>query len=154
MGYVRNESICKVINDLKKHVSFKEVAYITVLSLFLLLFLNEFSLIKVRGLLNSIVPNLLGFSIASYTVLFGINANICIKADDGEEPFEVLHASFVFGLMIEILALILDIMLKCVYNPVVNFTLSFILFFSIIWTLNMILHLYALRTFIRNPKKE
>ena len=151
-------NICTIIDDLGKHINGKEVLATTIISVvcvLLLFFSNNLEMDEVKCLLSSILPSLLGFTIAVYTILFGFNETICKRlkkeALDGKVPFEVLHASFVFGLVIQgfslIVGLLADVMPKCMNTNLAISICWFLLFFSIVWTINMVLHLYALRTF-------
>ena len=109
----------------------------------------------IREFYNSVLPSLLGFSITVYTVLFNLNDSIIDrlkkKADDGRFPYEVLHATFLFGILIQGVVLILGIfansIVRCLPKELVAFICWFALIFIIVWTINMVLHLYALRTF-------
>lgn len=161
MGFVKNEDICKIIDDLGLYVRLKEVIIVTALSLpfvLLLLFSGSLCIDEIKELLLTIIPSLLGFSIAAYTILFGLSDKLHIKSLSGEKVFEVVQASFIFGLITQGIALIIgltaEVMSKCMDWAIATFICYFSLFFSIIWILNMVLHLYSLRTFIGNNNQK
>lgn len=156
---IKTENICRIIDDLGENIKGKEVlcsAIISGICALLLFFSEDLCMSKICGLLCSFMPNLLGFTIAAYTILFSLNENVCkrlkVVAPDGKIPFEVLHASFVFGLIIQGVSLLLgllgNVILKCMNHDFAISICWFLLFFSITWVVNMVLYLYSLRTFI------
>lgn len=162
---IKDENICKIIDDLGNNIKGKEVLYIALISVFCTLlpfFCGYLCMDEISDLLCSIQPNLLGFSIAAYTILFGFDEALCRrlknKAHDNKIPFEVLHASFTFGIVFQgfslIVGLLSNVLLKCMNEKLAISICWFLLFFSIIWTINMILYFYAARTFIVESQED
>lgn len=157
-GETRTASLWEVLNDLKKNIKVKDVIWVAVFSVafvLLIFFLGDLCMKEIRNLLLAILPNLLGFTIAVYTIVFSFGKEVCKRMKretaDGEKPFEILHASFAFGLVFQgfslIIGLLSKIMLKYINENVVIFTCWFLLFFSIIWVVHCVFYLYPLRTF-------
>lgn len=149
-------NICTVIDDLGLYVECKDFLAVSIMSIaFVLLQFFSNNLDSIEGLWTSILPSLLGITIAVYTILFSLDDSICRKlnniASDEKNPYEVLHATFVFGLIVQCFSLIWGLLMEvieiCIGKTATKSLCWFLLFFSIIWTINMVLHLYTLRTF-------
>lgn len=146
--------LCRILDDLAKGIEWCEVSFVAFFS-FVLSFwvysINVFSLETLQRIIYDLVPNLIGFSLTIYVVLFSLGKFITERLEG--TPFEVLHATFVGGILIQILTLfvifILDIAEcdKSIYW--VNVSICFLLSFSLIWLVNMLFHLYSLRTFMK-----
>ena len=154
----REASLCKVCKDIKQNLPQKEKWIIIIVSMiigFIMSFSNSFCLECIRELFNAVLPSLLGFSITVYAILFGINDTVqnrlLQKASDEKIPFEVLHATFVFGILIQGFTLILYTLLyttiQFISPKIVGGVSCSLLSLIILWAINTVLHLYALRTF-------
>lgn len=161
----KNVGLCHVLGDLVKGFKCCEVISVAFLSLVLSISVyctNNFSLEELKCVIYTLLPNLIGFSLTIYVVLFGISSLIIErlkeKSDDNKIPFEVLHATFMGGFLFQILTLFITFILditKCDISICwINVSICFLLSFSLIWLINMILHLYSLRTFMIIDKKQ
>lgn len=164
MGYPCNLFLKEVCKDILKSIIKREVKIIALISFFvgfIMYFFNSLCLECVKEFYFSVLPSLLGFSITIYTVLFGINDTIRNrlqqKASDGKIPIEVLHSTFILGIIIQGVALILgmfvDIIAHLLSKSITGSICCFILTFIILWTLNTVFHLYSFRTFTYNNQK-
>lgn len=125
-------------------------------------FISPFCLECIREFYYSVLPNLLGFSITVYAILFGLNdivrKNLQQEATDKKIPFEVLHATFAFGIIIQAVILILGILsftlIQFIPKVIVGFISWILLSFIILWTIHTVLYLYSLRTFENNDNKK
>jgi len=156
----KNVGLCRVLGDLIKGLKCCEVISVASLSLVLSLLVyctNKFSLEELKSVVYTLLPNLIGFSLTIYVVLFGLSSLIIErlkeKSDDRKIPFEVLHATFVGGFLSQFLTLFITFILdmsKCNVSICwVNVSICFLLSFSLIWLINMIFHLYSLRTYVK-----
>lgn len=103
------------------------------------------------------MPNLMGFSLTMYVVLFGVEGFIIerlkIKADDNKIPYEVIHSTLIGGFIFQFLTLfvafILDVTCLAIDVCWLKIPICFMLIFSLIWLVNMAFHLYSLRTYVK-----
>ena len=147
--------VCKDIihNLVKKEV--KIIFFVSIIIGLIMAFCNSLCLECIRELFNSVLPSLLGFSITVYAILFGINDTVRNKlqqkASDGKIPIEVLHSTFVLGIIIQGFTLIIYILsytkTQFICPQIAGGLSCFMLSFIILWTINTVLHLYTLRTF-------
>lgn len=140
------------------------VALIVLLSLCILLSVNSIMMpTKMYSDIVNIFPNLLGFVITGFTILYGLQGvileRLTHKANDGETPFHVISAYFSLTCVSMLLTLILAILFKniTINNPCCEKLCFFITLclmeISFLSTINIIFHLFALRTFF-SPKKH
>ena len=157
-GHTCEVTLYEVFKDIIQNLVKKEVKVISWVSIIIgliMTFDNSLCLECIRELFNSVLPSLLGFSITVYAILFGINDTVrdklLQKASDGKIPIEVLHATFVFGIIIQGFILIIYILLytkiQFIFPKIAGGLSCFMLSFIILWTINTVLHLYTLRTF-------
>lgn len=157
--FVVVKSIFQVLWDILRYLGISN--WVKILLIIGLLYLSNsasvFSPIVVMDLIKAVIPSLLGFSITAYTVLFALPSPIQKRLQykvKGKKPFEVLHASFVFGLIIQCLTLIFAFVSEIwMYIGLRNICCSGLLF-SILWTINIALHLYSTRTYIKGTIEE
>ena len=103
-----------------------------------------------------VIPNLLGFVITGFTILYGLQGiileRITQNANDGNTPFHVISACFSLTCVAMLLTLILAIIFKniTIHNTCCEKLCFFITLFlteiSFLSTINIIYHLFALRT--------
>lgn len=145
-----NKNITTVICDIICNVSWTEVSVSFILSLIIMCLKNENLNFSIDDILNVSIT-LLGFQLAAYAILFGlgnVNKKLTQKAKNGYKPFEVLHATFVFGMCINALVVIFSL-LQIIPNCC-NLEICVCgAIFSLIWIVNIVFHLYATRTFIQ-----
>lgn len=151
-----------VLCDIWKHLEKKKLSWTLLLSfVFSLLvttlswFVDSICLECIREFYNSVSPSLLGFSITIYAVLFSLDDNITNRlkeeATDKRIPYEVLHATFLFGIIVQggilMFGLLTNAIVNCLPKEFVAFIYWFVLTFIIVWIIHTSLHLYSLRTF-------
>ena len=93
----KNVGLCRVLGDLIKGLKCCEVISVASLSLVLSLLVyctNKFSLEELKSVVYTLLPNLIGFSLTIYVVLFGLSSLIIErlkeKSDDRKIPFEII----------------------------------------------------------------
>lgn len=114
-----------------------------------------------REFYYSVLPSLLGFSITVYAILFGINDTVRNRlqqeASDEKKPFNVLHATFAFGIIIQGIILIVGMLsytlIKFISKTIVGCIGWILLSFIVLWTIHTVLYLFSLRTFEKNNNK-
>lgn len=157
-----------ILNDIIKNINKCKLAVFIIISLVIGIismvshFISPFCLECIREFYYSVLPNLLGFSITVYAILFGLNdivrKNLQQEATDKKIPFEVLHATFAFGIIIQAVILILGILsftlIQFIPKVIVGFISWILLSFIILWTIHTVLYLYSLRTFENNDNKK
>lgn len=158
LKYARVENVCigTIICDLLCNLSWDRASIVFVVDLVTLFLLRGILSISIDAILD-IVIMLIGFQLAAYTILLSIgdsNGKLIINANDGKSPFEVLHANFVIGLLLNLWLLIMVISIERYCNCRVHALCVFLLIYSLLWTGNIILDLYAIRTFIKNDLTE
>lgn len=106
----------------------------------------------------AIVPDLLGFVMSGYTILYGFQGIILKrlneKANDGYHPFHVISASFALTCISLLATLIMSLLPSFVIFPYLHCGCGNLYFFitvifavvSVISLLSTILHLFSMRT--------
>ncbi len=144
-------SLCKIAIILVRNVDYLELVVSLIISGLLTWYANSettFCGFCLRDTIYSIIPSLLGFSIAAYTILLSFENKVYYRlslrcSKDKKRPIRVLYATFVLGMIIEGIALLLGVF----SNNVMVVINTFVLIFSIIWTVNMVIHLFCVSTF-------
>ena len=144
-------SLCEIAANLVRNVDCLEFVVSLIISSLLTWYANcetTFCDFCLRDTIYSIIPSLLGFSIAAYTILLSLENKVYYRLSlrcpkDKKRPIKVLYATFVLGMIIEGIALLLGVFSN---NTMVVIN-TFVLIFSIIWTVNMVIHLFCVSTF-------
>lgn len=110
------------------------------------------------GKVTEIVPDLLGFVMSGYTILYGFQGIILKrlneKANDGNHPFHVISASFALTCISLLATLIMSLFPSFVIFPYQHCGCGNLYFFitvffavvSVVSLFNTILHLFSMRT--------
>ena len=148
--------LATIVYDIITNIKWKEVSVVFIVDVIIMSFMYVLNAeIKTKEILNVSI-SLLGFQLTAYAILFslgGINKRLLMKATDGCRPFEVIHATFVFGIIINITLLglaMLQVKTSCPDNSIC----LFLVIFSLLWTVNTVFHLYATRTFLGNKPDD
>ena len=149
-SHVEKKCILALLVDVWKNLDKCKLIGVFLLSLIMLLI---FIICKNNDLLNYLLNlgnDLLGFYIAAYAIIFSLavdKLNINCK-EDGKSPFEVLHATFVFGFLIQFCLTISSSFIDfCNCSEYIKYFFAFWAFYSLFWSINCVLYLYATRTF-------
>ena len=142
--------LATIVYDVITNIKWKEVSAVFIVDVIIMSLMDIRAEIETKEILNVSI-SLLGFQLTAYAILFslgGINRRLLMKATDNRRPFEVMHATFVFGIIINITLLglaLLQVEASCLYNTI----RLFLVIFSLLWTVNAVFHLYATRTFMK-----
>lgn len=167
-GYSRKVSYKIILNDIIKNIDKCKLVVFGLISFLIGLlmsmashFIDPFCLECIREFYYSVLPSLLGFSITVYTILFGFNDTVRNrlqqKATDKKIPFEVLHSTFAFGVIVQGVILILGMLsftlLQFIPKVIIGCISWILLTFIVLWTIHTVLYLFSLRTFENNDNK-
>ena len=145
---VKDVSVVRIFIDLITNINICEAIFFIFIASVLTWMSNEMDIFCsscIKGAIYSIIPSLLGFSIAAYTIIIGLGDKIHYKLTKGgkERSIEVMYATFILGVIIHSFTLLMAVLGKCFPIDVC----VFFFIFSIVWSINMTIHLYCLRTF-------
>lgn len=160
MGSNKKENACHVIRDMLSLCGlWYWIITITIILIALFIQLKYGMLIKPVCLckhLIEIIPNLLGFMMTGFTILYGVQGivlkRIEQKADDGNNPFHVISASFSLSILSLFITLVLSVIFKLVLNSnpccesLCLFVTIVLSIMSVTSTINTIFHLFSMRT--------
>lgn len=156
---IKKVSIRFVIKDLFHNLPCIEFLLCVVFCFILFftsLFANNYSIENYD--ISAMISPLLGFSIAALTIIFSLTDSTKNKLRrkiewNGKEevPYDALCAIFTINaLLCGFVLLLYYFKVNCSFAPwlslIVNAVLEILTFFCIIWTMNSILHLFAVRT--------
>ena len=160
MGHNQKKGLIKVLCDILRlnGKGFWAIVFSIVL-IVLFLYLKYGNIIDVDAFyqkVTSIVPDLLGFVMSGYTILYGIQGVVLkrlnIRANDGNQPFHVISASFALTCLSLLATLIMAFLLSFIKVPICGcgrfyfFVTACFAIISVVSICNTILHLFSIRT--------
>lgn len=147
-----------VLKDLKNNLKCCEVVVTSCIALLVFVCLlclyssNNLCLcLNIEQVLMPIILALFGVSVASVSILYSLNEDTKTKlnqiANDYKRPYDTLIAIFIFEAFIDCIVLLLylgNLFWKNDYILIIEFSITV---WCITWGINMILHLFTVRTF-------
>ena len=104
----------------------------------------------------SVFPCTLGLSIAAYAILIGFQSETINKllqiSDNGTKAFHVISASMIFNGLLQTLTIIISFVFQFNNIPLLFYISTFLACSSLIQIMDILLQLFALRTFVINSK--
>lgn len=146
------EGLGRLFKDIYIHTEKGPFWLITVISGLLTVVMYFVPCCKCNFMLSAIT-SLFGFTITAYTIMFALSERIQNrlqeKANDKKVPAELMHSTFIMGLLFQALTLISGCVIPALKIHWAISILHFLFFFSVLWSIHTALHLYSLRTFLR-----
>ncbi|WP_291530619.1 hypothetical protein [Bacteroides sp. UBA939] len=160
-------SIRRVSSDIWHNIDKKEFWVCLIISFLLstISLLINFESELTRSNILSIFPSLVGCTIAGYAIIINLKEETVKRLEDkvnGEQPYEVLCASFSFAIILQLVPIFLSLYCpkdwymvdSSIYTKIIPFLVLFFSLFSLLWIGNLALHLFALRMFILSKEQK
>lgn len=154
-------SLTTIIKDAFTNIgSIKKILLFDSLIVCSFILLNYFGICEINNIIEQILNifgTILGFIITGYTIVIGCSSTVIkrlsTKANDGKIPFDAICASFSFNLIFTLLTISSSLLYELLKLNLIYYITLILLVVSISLLFDLVFHLFAFRTFLKDYNK-